>query len=139
MPQLHDACAHLRFVGGQFTGAQCVFFVLKKSTAHFDFVALSQKPGDAAFGVQNAFALHFGRVSCQYWRHIALRKRIGDGFGRNTGPAQARHGNLHAALLRVTCAFVDGAAADVVAVFGQIGQMGEIREGADYADRLVAA
>jgi len=33
---------------------------------------------------------------------------------------------------------MDGAAADVVAVFGQVGQVRKIGEGADHADRLVA-
>ena len=58
---------------------------------------------------------------------------------RNAGPAQARQRHVDAAFLGVAGAFVEGAAADVVAVFGQIDQMAEIGEGADHADGLVAA
>ncbi|MCW8178018.1 hypothetical protein, partial [Verminephrobacter aporrectodeae] len=39
--------------------------------------------------------------------------------------AQARQGQLDAAILRVARALVHGAAADVVAVFGQVRQMAE--------------
>ena len=48
-----------------------------------------------------------------------------------------RHGLLQAALLRQTGALVVRLAADLVAVFGQIGQMAEVGEGADHADGLV--
>ncbi len=63
---------------------------------------------------------------------------IGNGFGRNAGPAQARQGHVQAAFLRIPGALVDGAAADVVAVFGQVGQVGKIGEGTDHTHRLVA-
>ena len=57
---------------------------------------------------------------------------------RDAGPAQARQRHLDAAFLRVAGALVDGAAADVVAVFGQVGQVAEVGEGADHAHRLLA-
>ena len=40
--------------------------------------------------------------------------------------------------MRIACALVHSAAADVVAVFGQVGEVAEIGEGADHAHRLVA-
>jgi cytolysin (calcineurin-like family phosphatase) len=59
-------------------------------------------------------------------------------FGRDARPAQALQRHVDAAFLRVACPFVEGAAADVVAVFCQIGQVTEIGEGADHAHGAVA-
>ena len=39
---------------------------------------------------------------------------------------------------RVAGPLVDGAAADVVPVLGQVGEMAEVGEGADHAHRLLA-
>jgi hypothetical protein len=54
----------------------------------------------------------------------------------DAGPAQARQRHLDAAFLRVAGALVHCAAADVVAVLGQVGEVAEIGEGADHAHRL---
>jgi succinyl-CoA synthetase alpha subunit len=64
--------------------------------------------------------------------------RVGDGFGRDAGPAQACQRHFDAAFLGIACTLVDGPATEVVAVFGQVGQMAEVGEGADHADGLVA-
>ena len=40
--------------------------------------------------------------------------------------------------MRVACTLMDGAAANVVAVFGEVGQVAEIRECADHAHGSVA-
>jgi len=65
-------------------------------------------------------------------------ERVGNGLGRNASPAQAGHGDFNAAFLGITGTLVDGTAADVVAVFGQVGEVRKIGECADHADRLVA-
>ena len=66
-----------------------------------------------------------------------MGQRLGNRTGRDASPAQALQCHIDAALLSVASALVDGAAADVVAVFSQIGQVAEVGEGTDYADRPV--
>jgi hypothetical protein len=66
-----------------------------------------------------------------------LAERFGNAFGGVTTGAQAGEGGIQAAVLHIAPQLVDGAAADVVAVFGQVGQMAEIRESADHADGLL--
>ena len=94
--------------------------------------------GDVALGVQNALALNFGGVGGKHGCHVAAGQRLRNRLGRNAGPAQARQGYLDAAFLRIARTFMHGAAADVVAVFGQVSQVTEIGESADHAHRLVA-
>ena len=137
MPQLHDAGAQLHFVGGQLARAERVFGCVGGGGQGLDVVARCQQLGNHALGVQNAFALHFGRVGGEHRRDKAVRQRLRNHLGRNAGPAQAGQRHFDAAFLRVTGALVHHAAADVVPVFGQVGQMAEIREGADDADGLV--
>eukprot|EP01136_Pigoraptor_vietnamica_P036556 Opistho-1_new@103306 len=137
LPELHHARAQLGFVGGQFARGQRVAGRIDGQRMRPDLVARRQQLRDVAFGVQDAFALDLGRVRGQHRRHIGMGQRRRDGFGRDAGPAQARQRHLDAALLGVAGAFMDGAAADVVAVLGQVGQVAEIGEGADHADGLV--
>ena len=139
MPQLHDSGLQLHFIGGQLAWRQRVFGAADGQRHRLDVVAGGEQLGNAAFGVQNAFALHFGRVRGQHRRDKAARQRVGNRLRRNPGPAQPRQGDFDAALLRVASAFMDDAAADVMPVFGQIGQMRKIGEGANHADGLVAA
>jgi len=138
LPQLGHAGAQQGFVGGQLARGERVLGAVVELCAHLDVVAHRQQLGDIALGVQNALALDLGRVGSEHRGHIAAGQGLGNGLGRNAGPAQARQGDLDAALLRVARALVHGAAADVVAVFGQVGQVAEIGEGPDHAHRLVA-
>ena len=85
------------------------------------------------------FALHFGRVGREHGRYKAGGQGVGDGLGGDAGPAQAGQRDFNAAFLRVAGAFVDGAAADVVPVFGQIGQVAEVGERANHAHGLITA
>ena len=101
-------------------------------------LALGQQAGDGALGVQNAFALHLGGVGGEHWADVALGQGFDDVGFVDAGLAQARQCHRQATRLQIPSAFVHGAAADVVAVFGQIGQVTEVGEGADHADRLVA-
>jgi hypothetical protein len=137
LPQLHHAGAHLLLVGGQLFGCQGVLGSVHRCGAGLDGVAFGQQVGDVALGVQNAFALHFGRVGGEHGRDVAGGQHVRDAFGRDARPAQALQRHVDAAFLRVACALVDGAAADVVAVFGQVGQVTEVSEGADHADGAV--
>ena len=94
--------------------------------------------GNVALGIQDAFALNLSRVRCQHWGNIAGGQHVRNTARRDARPAQSLQGHVDAAFLRVARTLMDGAAADVVAVFGQIGQVTEVGEGADHADRLVA-
>ena len=102
-----------------------------------DVVARAQQFGDIPFGIQNAFALNLGGVGGEHRRDKAVRQCFGNGFAANARRAQMRHGLFQAALLRQAGALVVCQSADLVAVFGQIGQVAEVGEGADHADRLV--
>eukprot|EP01038_Epipyxis_sp_PR26KG_P018170 gene18170-25557_t len=105
--------------------------------AHLDVVACGQQLGDVALGVQNALALHLGGVGREHGGHVAARQRLRNRLGRNACPAQAREGDLDAALLRVACALVHSAAADVVAVCEQEAAEGH-GELADLLDQLIS-
>ena len=66
-----------------------------------------QQAGDGALGVQNAFALHFGRVGGEHRRDVALRQHAQHGGGCDTGRLEALQGQRQAAFLEVAGALVD--------------------------------
>ena len=90
-------------------------------------------------GLQDALALHLGGVGREHGRDIGTGQRLRNLIRRNACPAQTRQRHLNAAFLRIACTLVHCTAANVVAVFGQIGQVREIGKGADHAHRLVGA
>ena len=142
LPELHHAGTQLQLIGVEFFGCQGIFtamgVVAAGQAAHFDVVPRRQQLGNVALRIQNAFALHFGGMRRQHGGYMAFGQGLGDGFGRDARPAQAGQSHLNAAFLRVSGALMDGTAANMVPVFRQIGQMAEIGESADDADRLVA-
>ena len=69
---------------------------------------------------------------------VGLCQRRGDRRRRDAGAVQALEGHAPASLPAGRRRFVTRAAAHVVAVFGDVGQVREVAEGADHADRLVA-
>ena len=137
LPQLHDPGADLRLIGGEFTWRQRVFAAGAGCAMQADVVAGIEQFGDVALSVQNAFALHLGGMGREHRRDKAVRQCFGNGFASNACGAQMRHGLLQTALLRQTGALFVRLAANLVAVFGQIGQMAEVGEGADHADGLI--
>ena len=137
LPQLHHAGTDLLFVGGQLFGAERVLGGVHSCSAGLDGVALGQQVGNVALGVQNAFALNFGRVGGEHGRDEAGGQHVRDAFGCDARPAQALQRHVDAAFLGVACPLVDGTTADVVAVFGQVGQMAEVGEGADHTHGAV--
>ena len=102
-------------------------------------VALGDQFGNGPLGIQNAFALHFGRVGRQYGRDPRLFQGLGDVLGAQVGGVQTLQRQAERAFLLVALAFVEMAAPHMVAVFGQVGQVREIAEGADDGDGLVTA
>ena len=139
LPQLHHARTQQCFVGGQIARRHRVLARRRQQGAQFDVVACCQRLCDVALGVQNALALHFRGMRREHGRHIGIGQRLRNGFGCDAGPTQARQRHFDTAFLRVAGALVHGAAADMVAVFRQIGEVAEVGEGADHAHGLVAA
>ena len=126
LPQLCDARAHHRFaLGALALGVQAV--------------ALFHQFGDGAFGVEDALALHLGRVGGQHGRDAGLAEHGGDVGGAHVGRAEPLERHRQRALVHVALLLVVFAPAHMVAVFGNIGQVREIAECADHADGLVAA
>jgi hypothetical protein len=70
------------------------------------------------------------------WTSVGCAVRTGDRARRDAGPAQPGQSHFDAAFLRFARAFVNGAPADLVPVFRQVGQVAEIGEGTDHAHRL---
>ena len=139
LPQLHHPGANLRLIGGQLARRERVGALGAAFAVAQDVIARRQQLGDGALGVQNTFALHLGRVCGKHRRDKAVRQAVRHGFVADTGPAHARERHFQAALLGVASAVMDGAAADMVPVFGQIGQVAEVGEGANHAHGLVGA
>ena len=132
MPQLQHPGADLRFNERHGAGRGGV------RGAGGDGVSLLQTVGNATLGVQNAFALHLGGVGGQHRRNMGVGQGLTHGF---VGPAsgfQFAQGLFHASSMHVAGSVVQLLPADVVLVLGQVGQVAEIREGANHADRLFA-
>ena len=126
MPKLGDA------------GAQQGFVVSALVLGHQAF-ALGDQLGNRAFRIQNAFALHFGGVGGEHWRYIGLVQALGDVVGAHTGARQPLKAVCERAFLQMPEAIVVFAPSDVVAVFGQIGEVRKVAERADDAHGLVVA
>jgi hypothetical protein len=70
-------------------------------------------------------------------RDVGVLQGLRDVGGAVVGAVQAFEGQRQRAFLQVTGLFVHGATAHVVAVFGDVGQVAEVAEGADHGHRLV--
>ena len=144
MPQLHDPGLQLRFIGGQLPRAQRIFcrrcraLCMHRQRQGFDGVTRRQQLRNVALCIQNAFALHLGRVSGEYGRHKTVGQHISYSFWSYSRPPQAGQSHFDTAFLGVTSALVHRAATNVVAVFRQIGQVAEVRKRAHHTDCLVA-
>mgnify|MGYP007089524286 CR=1 FL=1 len=66
---------------------------------------------------------------------MAVRQCLHDALGRNACGLEAAQRHVQAAFLRIARTFVNGTAANVVAVFRQVGQVAEVSERANHADR----
>jgi len=125
LPQLGHTGAQQRLVFGAFTlGAE--------------LVALRHQLGDGVLGVENALALHLGGVGGQHRRDHRVLERPCDVAGADAGALQARQAEPERTLVQARLAFVVQPAPHMVAVFRDVGQVREVAEGPDHADRLVA-
>ena len=100
-------------------------------------VALAHQLGNGALGVEDALALHLGGVGGQHRRDVGARQHLGDVGCAVVGLVQPLEGHGQRALLLVAFLFVGQAAAHMVAVFGDVGQVAEVAERADHRHRLV--
>jgi hypothetical protein len=124
LPQLRDAGAHQRGV-------------LVEGALGDQVAALGQQFGDGALGVEDALALHLGRVGREHRRDEGLVQHGGDVAGAVVGRVQALERHRQRSVLQVAFALVVRAPAHVLAILGDVGQVREIAEGADHAHRLV--
>ena len=76
LPKLQHPCLQLGFVLGQLAFAQLVLLGVDRSRLQLDVVARSQQLRDGALGIQNALALHLGRVGGQHRRDEAVGQRV---------------------------------------------------------------
>ena len=102
-----------------------------------DGVPLGQQGRDAVLDVQNALALHLGGVRRENRREVCMGQHGRHLVTADAGLVHALPGVREAALVDAAGALVHGAAADVVLVFGQIGQVAEEGEGTDDTDGLL--
>ena len=136
LPDLRDADAHLRFVLGEFEWRERVLSPGVGALAQLDLVACGEQLRDGALGVEDALALHLGRMRGEHRRDVAVGQRGNDFVGLHARLADAGEGGLQVAVDAFAGALGFGAAADLVTVFREVGQVAEVGEGADHAHRL---
>jgi hypothetical protein len=125
LPELRDTRADQRLVVGQLAlGVQ--------------LLAPLHQLRDGALGIEDALALHLGRVRGEHRRDVGVRQGARDVGGADAGLGQPLERHRERAFLQVALALVVVAPAHVVAVFRDVGQVREVAEGADHAHRLVA-
>ena len=133
LPELRDARAHLAFVVGKFERGQRVFGATVDLLALPDFVARGQQYGDGAFGIEDALALHLGGVRRQHRGDVAGSQCLDHLLDTDARLADARQRHFQAAFQAGAGTLGLGAAANLMPVFGQVGQVTEVREGANHA------
>ena len=120
LPQLRDA------------GAQQEFVLFPRARALEPFMR-KQQLRDRPLGFEQASALNLGRMRGEHGRNHAALQRLGDRPRRNRRGGQALERLGEGAALMILRLFLGQrrAGADIVPVFGDIGEMGEIAERAD--------
>jgi hypothetical protein len=87
-------------------------------------VALVEQARDLPLAVEDALALHFGRMRGQHRAHLGAGEEIAQLAGIDAGGQRALQGQGQAALARRGAGAGMGArAADVVLVLGDVGQV----------------
>ena len=127
----HARLPELGHAGGE------LLLVLGALARGVQMVALVDQLGHGALGVEDGLALNLGRVRGQHRRDVGPRERAGDVVGADVGLGQALEGHRERPLLQMPLALVHLAAAHMVAILGDVGQVREVAEGADHADGLL--
>jgi hypothetical protein len=113
-------------------------FVVSAVAFGVQVVAMANQFGDGPLGIEDALSLDLGRVRGQHRGDVGLRQHLGDLAGADVGARQALEGHRQRAFLQMPLGLVMLAAAHMVAILGDVGQVAEIAEGANHAHRLVA-
>ena len=93
---------------------------------------------DRVCGVENASALHLGRMSRQHRRHEARLQCFAGLLGRDAGFREKLEGEVQTAILKRRRPVIqERAAADAVAVLRDVRQVREVAEGARDGDGLL--
>jgi hypothetical protein len=101
---------------------------------HLQALALIEQAGEIAVVADQALALDFGRVRGEHRGDERVGEEVGDGLGPDLVLGQAVEGMDETAFARRRAGQIVGAAAaDVVLVLGDVGQLQEVAEGADNA------
>ena len=119
-------------------GAQQAF-VFAQLAFSLQAVAGADQGSDRALGVENALALHFGRVRSQHRRDEAMLQGRRDLMRAHACLVQTFERKGQRPWLQAAGALMDVAPPHMVTVFGDIGQMREIAEGPDHHHRLLTA
>ena len=99
-------------------------------------VAPHHEPRDFALAVEDALALHLGRMRSQHRRHQRVGQPFGERAGLDARCREMRERRIDAALLRRRSGErVRAAAAILVDVLGKIREVGEIGECPDHIER----
>ena len=123
LPQLRDPRADERFALGTVgVGAQAV--------------ALLDQLRDRALGVEDALALHLGRVRGEHRSDVGMVERAHDVGGADVGLGEPLEGHGKRALAQRTALLLDVAQTHLLAILGDVGQVREVAERPDHADRL---
>ena len=135
--QPHGA-QHARLPHAQHGIGQAGGVVLGLVGRELQAVALVQQAGDQAVVVDQALALHLGGVRGQHRRQQRVAQQVGQGLGAHAVGGQAVERVRQAAGARRRAGdVVRAAAAHVVHVFGDVGQLQEVAERAHHDLRLV--
>ena len=102
-------------------------------------IALGQQQGNTTLGVENALALHLGRMRGQHRREVTSLQQLRDRHRTDRGATQALQCHRQAALGLDASPRILGTASNLIAVFGQIGQMAEIGECANDTNGFLSA
>ncbi len=130
-----DRAQHARLPQGEDGVGQAEVVLGFLFRGHAQAFALVEQAGDVAVIADQALALHLRRVGGEHRGDQGVGEEIGDGCRRYPGGSQRIEGVDQAAFARRrTGQVVGAAAADVVFVFRDVGQLQEVAEGAD--DRL---
>ena len=123
---------------GEHGGAQGSVVVGGLFRGHGHPVPGIQQAGHLPLAVQDALAADLGGVGRQHRRNQGMTEGLGQGLAADAGFGQTLQGAGQAAFPRLGAGdFMGAAAADVVLIFGDVGEVQEIGEGPHHGEHGV--
>ena len=121
----------------QHPAADRCFDVIRLRRRQIGFFVLDQEPGDGQFVFHDALAADFARMRGEDWLDMGVGEEGAQGRGVDAGGRRLAQGMGDGAMARrVAGPVVTAGPANVMLVFGDIGQMREQTEGAHDVDGL---